>query len=545
MEYLKFSDAFLSSVVSLNAVLVGGKNEFFNAQSPCCLADQISVGSGHEWAWADGELALTTSSVEVNSLRKHLSKYEIAVRQRQQQPLSHWLIEKADSRARIGICSRSWSAVQATSTARYLEKNGLENTCFLNVIHPGKSIRSSFYWKRLKSAPVDFLLKRLANNNVDSELITRGDLVSYLTGLRSASGGSVDAFLFMQKSNIPTLVTPHKIDQNAILKLHKMGYRHCDVNGFFEAVSKNDYEVGVDPAVASLDTYTQLGQNAVETREINYFSLDQHQNQDFQKVVHSFDAAVIETLSYIEYSSDISEISVSNFLHEKFSSIPEFLGLPFPIYVSFGERTSDPHPFPPATEKTLSDNDIVMLDAGIHSGLMTTDTTRMVVKANKYFIRRNYTIVLKALVQASLVRGTSAAERNDVIENLITSYNLSLGHSVGHAVIPGVSVHSFNKLFGSNNVSEIGESILFTIEPGVYFSGEAGFRLENLMVSNGTDCMPLTKIPIDVRPALPCMLSSEEIAWIDGYNRMSIEAHADSISPRARSWSMAATRWSM
>lgn len=544
MEYMKFSGTFLSSIASLNAVLVGGKNEFFNAQSPCCLADTISVGSGHEWAWVDGELALTTSSVEVNSLRNYLVKYDVAVRQRQKQPLSQWLIERADSRARIGVCSKSWSAVQATSTAKFLEKNGFKNTCFVDVIHPERSIRSSFHWKNLKSAPTDFFLKRFADSDVESELITRGDLVSYLTGLRSASGGSVDAFLFMQMGKVPTLVTPQNIDCSASLNLQEMGYRHCNINEFYDSLSKSDCPVGIDPAVASLNTYMQLGKNAVEIKEIDYFSLNQFNLQGYRRVMRSFDAAVIEVLAYIECSSELSEISISDLLHDKFVSIPGFLGLSFPIYVSFGERTADPHPFPPATNKKLTENDIVMLDMGIHGESVTTDTTRMVVKTDNRSIRRNYTIILKAMAQASLVRGVSAEERNDVIESLVSSYNLKLSHSVGHAVIPGVSVHSFGKLFGSNGVSEIGKGIVFTIEPGVYFPGEAGFRLENLMVSNGTDCVPLTKIPIDVRPALPSMLTYEEIGWIDAYNRMSIEAHAETMSQRARCWSMAATKWS-
>ncbi len=69
-------------------------------------------------------------------------------------------------------------------------------------------------------------------------------------------------------------------------------------------------------------------------------------------------------------------------------------------------------------------------------------------------------------------------------------YGEFFGHGLGHGT--GLAVHERPTL-GKTSTDHLGESVLFTIEPGIYLPGWGGVRIEDLATIEQGELKLLTK----------------------------------------------------
>jgi Xaa-Pro aminopeptidase len=157
----------------------------------------------------------------------------------------------------------------------------------------------------------------------------------------------------------------------------------------------------------------------------------------------------------------------------------------FETIVASGPRSALPHARP--TERTLSEGDLVVLDFGGVYASYCVDLTRTVsIGPPSSRARAVHKAVLDAQTQAiAAVRpGASRFAIDAAARNALTAAGMgdAFGHGTGHGL--GIEIHEDPRIVqrrpGVDTRNETVEpGMVFTIEPGAYFPGWGGVRIED------------------------------------------------------------------
>jgi Xaa-Pro aminopeptidase len=164
----------------------------------------------------------------------------------------------------------------------------------------------------------------------------------------------------------------------------------------------------------------------------------------------------------------------------------------FPIDVAAGPTAASPHAVP--GERVVEEGDLVLVDAGAKLDHYCSDCTRTFAVGDvSDSFRDVYELTRKAqeagldAVRAGVTaRDADAAARAVIAE---AGYAENFGHGLGHGIgllvheAPGVRPESEETLAAGNVV---------TVEPGIYLSGIAGVRIEDLVIVTDDGCEVLT-----------------------------------------------------
>jgi len=157
-------------------------------------------------------------------------------------------------------------------------------------------------------------------------------------------------------------------------------------------------------------------------------------------------------------------------------------GVSFDPIVLFGERTSLPHGRP--SERKLKKNELVLIDIGAKVKDYCADITRTFVwgKSSKRWEKiYNFVKNIKQLAIQHMKPGVKASEIDEIVREEVTraGYEKYLLHGTGHGV--GLEVHEQPVLNRTSNII-LEEGMIATVEPGVYFPGEGGIRIEDMVL---------------------------------------------------------------
>ena len=166
-------------------------------------------------------------------------------------------------------------------------------------------------------------------------------------------------------------------------------------------------------------------------------------------------------------------------------------GPSFSPIVAFGKNSAIPHHTP--TNKKLKKNEIVKLDIGcIYQGYCS-DITRTFLMGNKE-AKKIYDIVLKANLEAIKSIKITKTKINDVdfcarsiIKN--AGYGTYFTHYTSHGL--GIEIHE--KITDHDNIENLKNNMIFTIEPGIYLPNKFGIRIEDTILLKNNRIFVLTK----------------------------------------------------
>jgi Xaa-Pro aminopeptidase len=164
----------------------------------------------------------------------------------------------------------------------------------------------------------------------------------------------------------------------------------------------------------------------------------------------------------------------------------------FPTIIASGARSALPHGR--ATEQAIAAGGFVVCDFGVILAGYCSDQTRTVwVGSASEEAREAYEAVREAQAAAiAAVRpGITAGEVDGAARKVL--HNARLGryftHSTGHGV--GLEIHEAPRVAaGQREILKSG--MVITIEPGVYFPGKWGVRIEDMVAVNESGCEVLT-----------------------------------------------------
>lgn len=268
---------------------------------------------------------------------------------------------------------------------------------------------------------------------------------------------------------------------------------------------------------------------------------------------HALDGAAVTRLLHWLATTDPSaetELSVSEKLQEFRAGLPDYRGPSFDTIVGFGPNSSvghyqlnreDPQP--------LAATSVVLIDCGAQFPSGTTDTTRTVALGTPTPAeKRTYTTVLKSLIAlgaARFPRGTTGQRLDALGRQHIWANGWECRHGIGHGVGSYLHVHEGPQRINKTNdvVFDVGH--VNSCEPGVYFEGVFGVRLENMMTVAPAESGPfgeflafetLTLCPFDRDLIDPALLTAQEVAWLDAYHHRVREALSPLLPEEVRAW---------
>jgi Xaa-Pro dipeptidase len=191
----------------------------------------------------------------------------------------------------------------------------------------------------------------------------------------------------------------------------------------------------------------------------------------------------------------LKEIDIINHFNELFI---KFGGEYASSVVAFGANSSYPHYI--GTQAVIKEKDVVLLDFGGYYNGMRSDITRTIFVGGITNIQKKvYQIVLDAnnAGEKSAFTGAFIPDIDKAARDVISKagygkyFTTRLGHGIGYMG------HEAPDIKQSNN-RYLEKGMAFTIEPGIYLTGDFGIRIEDVVVITDKGTEILNKVTKDI-----------------------------------------------
>jgi Xaa-Pro aminopeptidase len=176
------------------------------------------------------------------------------------------------------------------------------------------------------------------------------------------------------------------------------------------------------------------------------------------------------------------------------------------IIVGSGPHGADPHH--ECSDRELRAGDIVVVDIGgpYEPGYNSDSTRTYSIGEPDPEVARRYAVLQRAQQAAvEAVRpGVTAEHVDGVARDVLAADGLAEAfvHRTGHGI--GLSVHEEPYIVAGNDLP-LEEGMAFSVEPGIYFPGQWGARIEDIVVVTADGALPVNNRPHEliVVPAGP------------------------------------------
>ncbi len=244
--------------------------------------------------------------------------------------------------------------------------------------------------------------------------------------------------------------------------------------------------LGIDYNLTTLSEFKGLKSLCVKFKDVSdklekLFSVkNKHELKLIKKACEIAQKAFYETLPSIK--KGVTEKQVANILEYNMKRLGAEK-VSFETIVAFGKNSAVPHH--ETSNAPLEDNQPILIDFGcVYKGYCSDCTRTMFFGTPNEKFLSAYDATLKAnlTAQANITAKMNGKVADAFARNELKAVGLDkyFTHSLGHGI--GVNVHEYPYLSPKRQQDILKNGMVFSIEPGVYFDGEFGIRIEDTCV---------------------------------------------------------------
>lgn len=258
-------------------------------------------------------------------------------------------------------------------------------------------------------------------------------------------------------------------------------------------------------------------------------------------------------------SQPITERSAAAQLEAFRRTCPLYLQPSFDPILAAGPHSAIVHySATPESDRAVTGQGFLLADTGGHYYTGTTDCTRTYALGPlSEQEKTHYTAVLRgnlALADATFKAGCTGSNLDYAARQPLWELGLDFNHGTGHGVGYLLSVHEGPQSIRQRHMGRetpLAPGMITSDEPGVYFDGAYGIRLENLLLCVEKSVTPfgtflgfetLTLTPFDLDAVCPAQLTPRERTLLNAYHARVREALSPHLSPEEAAWLQTATR---
>lgn len=408
----------------------------------------------------------------------------------------------------------------------------------------------------------------LLHRGAGGMLMTQLDDIAWTLNLRGTDVHCTPVFvawLIVAEEVAVLYIKDEKLSPEVIEYLNAEGVAVDDYDNIIDALNSYDgYTLLIDPATTNY-TLAQLRGNfnlvsapspVPEMKAIK----NEVECNGFRNAMQRDGVAMVKFLKWLEEAVPKgceTELSVSAKLRQLRAEQPLFKDESFDTIAGYEEHGAIVHYEPtPDTDVPLRPEGFLLLDSGAQYLDGTTDITRTIQLGNVTDLhRRVYTLVLKghlSLQNLCFPRGAAGTQLDAVARVAMWREGMNFMHGTGHGVGSYLSVHEGpHQIRQEYRPAPMLEGMTVTDEPGLYLAGKFGVRIENTLLTvpymttefgKFLRFEPLTLCPIDTRPIVVDMLSTEELGLLNAYHNMVYERLSPMLDEEHKAWLADKTR---
>lgn len=408
----------------------------------------------------------------------------------------------------------------------------------------------------------------LLHRGAGGMLMTQLDDIAWTLNLRGTDIHCTPVFvawLIVAEEVAVLYIKDEKLSPEVIEYLNAEGVAVDDYDNIIDALNSYDgYTLLIDPATTNY-TLSQLRGNfnlvsapspVPEMKAIK----NEVECNGFRNAMQRDGVAMVKFLKWLEEAVPKgceTELSVSAKLRQLRAEQPLFKDESFDTIAGYEEHGAIVHYEPtPDTDVPLRPEGFLLLDSGAQYLDGTTDITRTIQLGKVTDLhRRVYTLVLKghlSLQNLCFPRGAAGTQLDAVARVAMWREGMNFMHGTGHGVGSYLSVHEGpHQIRQEYRPAPMLEGMTVTDEPGLYLAGKFGVRIENTLLTvpymttefgKFLRFEPLTLCPIDTRPIVVDMLSTEELGLLNAYHKMVYERLSPMLDEEHKAWLADKTR---
>lgn len=287
-------------------------------------------------------------------------------------------------------------------------------------------------------------------------------------------------------------VNPQQLSAESIKWLQQHNIQHHDYGQFCDFLQNLRGGIWLDPLRCSQWISQQLDDATIVTKTCPIPVMKAIKNNteiQGMKRAHIEDAlALLQFFYWLEnnWQNGVNELSAANQLNTLRRSNPRCTDLSFNTISGFAKNGAVIHyAVTEATNLTIDNSSLYLLDSGGQYLEGTTDVTRTIhLGTPTAEQKKHYTLVLKghlAIRQAVFPHGTCGEHLDALARAPLWKACLDYGHGTGHGVGCYSCVHESPPRISANpSHAPLLPGMVVSNEPGVYFDGRYGIRIENL-----------------------------------------------------------------
>ncbi|HIW22253.1 MAG TPA: aminopeptidase P family N-terminal domain-containing protein [Candidatus Dorea intestinavium] len=413
----------------------------------------------------------------------------------------------------------------------------------------------------------------MTEKGADVHVLNTLDDICWTLNIR---GNDIDFFplvltyAIITRETMDLYINEEKLSEAMKADLLKDGVHTHPYDSFYDDLGKISAQskVMIDPVKVNYRTYNCIPPKATKIKTSNPEIIFKAMKNETE-IKNIREAQIKDSICHVKFmkwikenydKTTITELSASAKLDELREAMDNYIRPSFAPICAYGPHSASPHyESSPETDVPLEEGNFFLTDTG--AGFMegSTDITRTYAIGEVSDDKKEH-FTLVAISNLQLASGKFLYGSTGMVLDILSrkpfwDRDLNFNHGTGHGVGYLLNIHEgpagFRWTFRDHESHQIEEGMILTDEPGLYFEGSHGVRLENeLLARKGTKneygqfmyFEPITYVPMDLDAIKPEIMSAEDKKLLNDYHATVFEKIAPYLNEEEVEWLKKYTR---